>query len=205
MSAPPAVEQISVSLSLERKAVTPATSASTTRFNREHETLTSDILSRSRLPWASGFPQRLAPFQICIDRPFADRVHDIHKLLRKALVDIVERWYSDTKAKFPSRMPLESHEEELLQWMAGPGREHIHPLHKTGGIWRTDLLIESTDVGPEMAKICEINARLPYNGIWIVGRLSETTQVLSNYSKEFPTAVNFKVGDFVSDHDQTDC
>lgn len=202
MSTPPAVEQISISLSLERKAVTAATSVSAERFDKDHETLIKDILSRSDLPWMSTFPLRFSPFHICISRPFASRVRGIHKLLRKALIDIVERWYSDAEAKFPNRMPLEPHEEELLQWMNGPGREYIRPFSKVRGIWRTDLLIERADDELEKAKICEINARLPYNGIWIVGRLSEATQVLTDYSKEFPTAAQFKVDDLISDHDQ---
>ncbi|KAL9607202.1 MAG: hypothetical protein Q9167_007862, partial [Letrouitia subvulpina] len=44
-----------------------------------------------------------------------DELKEFHRLLDLALVNIVERWWRDKEARFPERMPLERHEEEVLQ------------------------------------------------------------------------------------------
>lgn len=44
-----------------------------------------------------------------------DRISAIHEALRAAIVNIVNRWWSDTDANFPARMPIEPYEESLLR------------------------------------------------------------------------------------------
>jgi len=121
---------------------------------------------------------RMPPFNICISDHFANHVRLLHQALDKALVDIVQRWYADEEASFPKRMPLEKHEEELLEWIHGPGRKFVPSFREQYGMWRTDYLIERTADGFEQAKICEINARIPYNGLWAIGLHEEATKLL---------------------------
>lgn len=164
MSATPAIEQISVSLTLQRNPIAPASSVSPQRCQRERKLLFEDILQRNGEPMAFNAQTRMPPFNICISDHFANHVRLLHQALDKALVDIVQRWYADEEASFPKRMPLEKHEEELLEWIHGPGRIFVPSFRERYGMWRTDYLIERTADGFEQAKICEINSRIPYNG-----------------------------------------
>jgi len=112
---------------------------------------------------------RLAPFNIALSKSFAADVRHLHHLLDRALVDVVERWYRDEEAGFPARMPLENHEEGLLKWIDGDKAAFVRPFRDRYGAWRTDYLIERDDGGNEVPKICEINSRIPVNGLWMIG------------------------------------
>lgn len=194
MSTTPALEQISISLSLERGAVTPAHCVSFERCGRDRETINEDVLKNAGGPFTFDLDQRMPPFHICITRRFADHVRRLHHLLDKALIDIVERWWSDAEADFPARMPLESKEEELLRWIDGAGRKYIRPFRERYGMWRTDYLIEKHSGGVEQAKICEINARIPFNGLWVVGVQAQAARLLNGVGEHrFESPDDFEV------------
>jgi len=125
MSLPPAIEQISVSLSLERNAIAPASSVSPQRCKHERKVVLDDVLQSNGSPMTFDVHDRMAPFNMCISIRFADHVRGLHRALDKALVDVVQRWYSDKEANFSKRMPLEKHEEDLLEWIYGAGSEIV--------------------------------------------------------------------------------
>jgi hypothetical protein len=163
------IEQISLSLSVEQTLSAPATAATKDRQQRDLAAIRKLTLNEFGSPPTFNIHERLAPFSICLSRSFASYVRDAHVLLDRALVDIVERWFSDERANFPVRMPLERHEEDLLRWIDGPGSNLVGPFRKNYGMWRTDYLVEGELRGQNSIKICEINARIPFNGIWLIG------------------------------------
>jgi hypothetical protein len=165
----PNLEQISLTLSIEQNIVALATTASKDRQDREAEIIRNYILDEFGGPPAFNIHERLAPFNICLSRSFAAYVRDVHVLLDRALVDIVGRWFSDEQANFPARMPLERHEEGLIRWICGPGSALVSPFAEKYGMWRTDYLVEGDMQGQNNIKVCEINARIPFNGIWLIG------------------------------------
>ena len=59
----------------------------------------------------------LALLSGCTDRVglAEQQMQDIHEALTIAIVDIVQRWWTDTDARFPERMPLEKKEEDILK------------------------------------------------------------------------------------------
>ncbi|KAJ5928818.1 hypothetical protein N7466_007774 [Penicillium verhagenii] len=98
-----------------------------------------------------------------------NQIKDLQEALTAAIVSIVERWW-EPKANFPSRMPLEPYEEDLLIWMAKLPMGMIPPFHQCLGSWRPDFLIENVPnhSNPYEScvrfRICEINARFCWNG-----------------------------------------
>ena len=118
MTETPSIQQISLSLSTERNAIAPATCANNSRLERDLKAVRDHVgplFAPAKIPIPLHL--RMSPFNICITRHFARTLESVHRLLDRALVDIVERWFTDTEANFPSRMPLESHEEEVIGWM----------------------------------------------------------------------------------------
>jgi hypothetical protein len=70
------------------------------------------------------------PHPVMVSRQFLDDLEQFHHAITTALNHIVQRWCSDKEAAFAKRMPLEPHEEELLQ-VFGPRimvRHHHSPL-----------------------------------------------------------------------------
>ncbi|KAE8136499.1 hypothetical protein BDV38DRAFT_293907 [Aspergillus pseudotamarii] len=93
--------------------------------------------------------RRLNPFPALLPRRFPDDIQVFQEALTIALNNIVERWWKDEEANFPSRMPLEPQAEDLLQ-----------------GNLRPDILIpaQAEGNGPEF-RVCEINGRFPISFI----------------------------------------
>ncbi|KAA8647429.1 uncharacterized protein ATNIH1004_006122 [Aspergillus tanneri] len=106
----------------------------------------------------------MSPNPILVSRSFLAELERFHHALSKALNNIVARWFSDREAGFPTRMPLERHEEELLQWVSQQSENNVmHPYAGHQGNWRPELLLPAD--GEEAFKMCEINARYPFNCI----------------------------------------
>ena len=124
---------------------------------------------------------------------FARHVRSLHRALDKALIDIVERWVSDADARFMERMPLERHEEDLLRWMYGEGKKLVPCFRERYGMWRTDYLVERGDDGLEQAVICEINSRIPFNGMWVIGLHEQVIGLLGGHEKGIVPANDFNV------------
>lgn len=192
----PSVEQISLSLSRERSAIASATSASDSRLLRDLQTVrdyVEPIFAPANIP--IPLDKRFSPFNVCIAKEFADDIESLHYLLERALADIARRWFTDGKADFPSRMPLEKHEEDLLKWLSD--QEHLPSsslpqFRDRSGVWRTDFLIEASH-GHGKVKICEINARIPFNGLYLTGLHQEATKGLGGTTLGFDLPSNFQV------------
>ena len=85
-------------------------------LEREQEAF-KDVLSRllSKEYWAKAIFNQSSPNPIVISKGHQRQLSELHTSLVLAIVDIVERWWTDDDARFPERMPLEAQEEELLQ------------------------------------------------------------------------------------------
>ncbi|KMU86017.1 hypothetical protein CIHG_03548 [Coccidioides immitis H538.4] len=100
-------------------------------------------------------------------------IQALHEALVLAITNIVERWWTDSVAKFPERMPLEPQEEDLLRWMAHEAADAVRPYNQCLGSWRPDFLIDEATPGAEPGSveeqfvICEINARFSFNGFCV--------------------------------------
>ncbi|PYI04462.1 Clavaminate synthase-like protein [Aspergillus sclerotiicarbonarius CBS 121057] len=141
-------------------------------YIEEHELLQARIqgLCEARL-WFRGSHEASCPRPILITKQHQKQLQQLHQALTAAIVDIVTRWWTDTDARFPERMPLRSEEEDLLKWV------DLHRLPDSGsyancsGSWRPDFLVENS--GPESDsiesfRITEINARFSFNGFMYV-------------------------------------
>jgi hypothetical protein len=62
-------------------------------------------------------------------------------------------------------------------------------------MWRTDYLVEGELKGRNSIKICEINARIPFNGVWLIGSHGEAYKkdILPNGLGAFSIPDNFAV------------
>lgn len=198
MTGIPSIQQISLSLSRERNAIAPATCANNSRLERDLKAVRDHVeplFAPAKIP--IPLHQRMSPFNICITQQFADTLESVHRLLDRALVDVVERWFTDIEADFPSRMPLETHEEEVLRLISS--HEHGQPesgkmldFRKRSGMWRTDILFEHRD--SETVKICEINARIPFNGFYIAGLHCQATKTFGADQIGFAAPNDLQVG-----------
>lgn len=56
----------------------------------------------------------MTPHPLLISDRFLADLRLFHEALAIALTNIVQRWFTDKEAAFPTRMPLEPHEEDLL-------------------------------------------------------------------------------------------
>lgn len=71
-------------------------------------------------------PRFFTPHPILISDQFLAELKRFHEALAIALNNIVQRWFTDKDAAFPTRMPLMPHEEHLLQVFSQPiiGNDH---------------------------------------------------------------------------------
>ncbi|PTD07366.1 hypothetical protein FCULG_00006087 [Fusarium culmorum] len=161
----PGLMQVSVSRSAEEKRLIPAYCSSLARRAKELEILRKNILvDANGTELAFGIQTRFSPHAVAISDTLFSRLTQLHVLLGRVFVDIVDRWFTDEKARFPERMPLDPSEESLLKWIASSG--HIPDYRDHAGCWRSDILFGQSPDGmfDEAPSICEINGRLPLNG-----------------------------------------
>ena len=85
-------------------------------YKQEYEALQADLtrLCPADL-WFQGSHQQSCPRPILVTEEHQEQLAQLHYALATAIADIVSRWWTDSNADFPSRMPLERPEEELLQ------------------------------------------------------------------------------------------
>ncbi|KNB08950.1 hypothetical protein FOXG_09634 [Fusarium oxysporum f. sp. lycopersici 4287] len=140
----PGLMQISVSRSAEEQRLIPAYCSNLARRAKELETFRKHLYADAKGGELSfGIMERISPHAVAVSHPLFSRLEQLHVLLGRVFVDIVDRWFTDEKARFPERMPLDPSEEELL------------PM---GSVYPDGLRDESPYV-------CEINGRLPLNAV----------------------------------------
>ena len=87
-----------------------------TAFAREEAQLQESVLKLCPADrWYHGSYTLGCPRPILVGDHHRQQMQHLHEALTVAITDIVQRWWSDKKARFPERMPLEAREEELLQ------------------------------------------------------------------------------------------
>jgi len=65
--------------------------------------------------WPKDSYKAACPMPILISKNHQQQLKTLQEALTIAIVDIVDRWWTDRDARFPERMPLEKQEEELLK------------------------------------------------------------------------------------------
>lgn len=116
--------------------------------------------------------ESFCPHPSLVPRKFLDDLEYFHEAFAAALTNIVQRWFGDSTANFPSRMPLEPLEVQLLEWIYQRDEESLMPsFDGHQGNWRADLLLP-IDASGEF-RICEVNARFPFNAIYLTARMYE--------------------------------
>ncbi|EER25309.1 hypothetical protein CPC735_019130 [Coccidioides posadasii C735 delta SOWgp] len=155
------------------KAVVPLRANVAVRAE-ERQRMESHLLRQySRESWPKGFYQAACPHPILVHPQHYQNIQALHEALVLAITNIVERWWTDSVAKFPERMPLEPQEEDLLRWMADEAADAVRPYNQCLGSWRPDFLIDEATPGAEPGSveeqfvICEINARFSFNGFCV--------------------------------------
>ncbi|ESU08663.1 hypothetical protein FGSG_04440 [Fusarium graminearum PH-1] len=135
-------------------------------FAREEALLQESVLNLCPANlWHNGSYASGCPRPVLVGEHHQQQMKDLHKALTAAIADIVQRWWSDTDARFPERMPLEPREEELLKWIETQVKiGNLAPFPQRLGSWRPDFLVEETAKCQENYCITEINARFSFNG-----------------------------------------
>lgn len=175
----PLLQQVHIGLGPNGYApVTSAVTADGTACARQYGQLMDNLL---RLcpghVWPKDSYKANCPSPILVNQRHQGHLERLHEALTSAITDIVQRWWSDTEANFPQRMPLAKNEEELLRWLDDQvSRGKAMPFSSCRGSWRPDFLIkDSPPVFREAAAngepgegevfcITEINARFSFNG-----------------------------------------
>ncbi|KAK1149716.1 hypothetical protein N8T08_005270 [Aspergillus melleus] len=142
----------------------PAIEANKEDRNHEAETY-RNLTPHINQPGYSPRHETLSPHPILTDKKFILDLEYFHGALVKAVVDIVDRWWTDTDADFPTRMPLEAPVEAALQWLDEQSRaQRLPPFKDRLGNWRPDFLVTDNDSTMGLGfEICEINSRTPDN------------------------------------------
>ncbi|KAF4979955.1 hypothetical protein FZEAL_3941 [Fusarium zealandicum] len=105
------------------------------------------------------------PRPILVGQHHEQQLRNLLQALTIAIVDIVQRWWTDEDARFPERMPLEKPEEDLLKWLDGQvSCGNLAVFSERLGSWRPDFLIDEDESSEENCRITEINARFSFNG-----------------------------------------
>ncbi|CZR44350.1 uncharacterized protein FPRO_14108 [Fusarium proliferatum ET1] len=162
----PGLMQVSVSRSAEEQRLIPAYCSNLARRARDLETFRKHLYADAKGGELSfGIMERISPHVVAVSNPLFSRLEQLHLLLGRVFVDIVDRWFADEKARFPERMPLDPSEGELLRWVASS--DFVPDYAEHAGCWRSDLLFGRSLDGlrDESPYVCEINGRLPLNAV----------------------------------------
>ncbi|EGR52468.1 uncharacterized protein TRIREDRAFT_54768 [Trichoderma reesei QM6a] len=139
-------------------------------YKHEHESIKATLtrLCKPRL-WPKGSYSTYCPRPILVHEKHKERLQELNDALVASITDIVDRWWVDTAADFPGRMPLGEMEQELLKYVELQSvTGTLPPYAACRGSWRPDFLVEEL-VGEdgglvENFRITEINARFSFNG-----------------------------------------
>ncbi len=132
------IQQISLSLSARTGTIVPAATANVEQRRKDLQLL-RQALDLELESWPLKLNTRFPPSPLYIPLTHINELERLQVALSKALTNIVGRWYIDQEANFPSRMPLEDHEERVLK-VCEPYRRALHPdkcsgLPVLGGLW----------------------------------------------------------------------
>ncbi|KFY29836.1 hypothetical protein V494_08440 [Pseudogymnoascus sp. VKM F-4513 (FW-928)] len=144
-----------------------------------------DSLLKSCPQWPPAYNSSASPLPLVIPETLANHLDGLGNSLCRAVTDIVGRWWSDSTANFPQRMPLQPHQEEILRWIENEGRKTVPAFASCQGSWRPDFLFNTPEAISqsttnstllENPQICEINARFMFNAFFGVAFTHEAYQ-----------------------------
>lgn len=116
VSVPAQPVQVCLSATKQQGTLVSAADASPEDRKRADEAYCSVIYEYTNGPENLLYdPRYMTPHPILISRRFLEELTQFHEALAPALNNIVQRWFTDKEAAFPTRMPLAQHEEELLE------------------------------------------------------------------------------------------
>ncbi|KAL3419063.1 taurine catabolism dioxygenase [Phlyctema vagabunda] len=154
------------------------------QYIQELEQFRASLL-KSCQEWPDGLDILGSPLPVLVPEHFLANTKRLSDILGRAITSIVERWWIDSKANFPGRMPISPQQEAVLRWMDGPGKILVKPFSVRQGVWRPDFLL--SDMNHERGgrpQICEINARFCLNGFFVTAFAHEALQ---EKAAAFPT------------------
>lgn len=90
--------------------------ADETAFLKQQEKLQATLLALCPAHlWHDGSYSAGCSRPILIGRHHQQQLENLHEALTIAITDIVQRWWTDSDARFPEQMPLEKEEGDLLK------------------------------------------------------------------------------------------
>lgn len=111
----PRLRQICLLASDTKKAVSALEADSSTRAEEKRQLGAQLLRQYPQEAWPKETYRYACPHPILVHPQHVENLRNLHQALVLAVVNIVERWWTDTAANFPARMPLEPHEEDLLR------------------------------------------------------------------------------------------
>ncbi len=114
MSSDNKIQQISLSISSQKGSIIPAASASEEQRKSDLETIRQAAVDISP-DWTSEFHTRFCHSPLYVPPSHLHEIRELQEALGKAIVSIVDRWWTDKEADFPHRMPIRQYEEDLLK------------------------------------------------------------------------------------------
>lgn len=108
------MKQLSFALSRQSGSLVAAENADEDVRRADFKAMQASLLALCPV-WPHGFRSLLSAHPIVTSQSQLSKFRHVHELLSAAITNIVERWWTDEAARFPDRMPLEKHEEEVLR------------------------------------------------------------------------------------------
>ena len=87
----------------------------------KHRQELHDQFQAGLIEWNDGSPLKLnlnqyfVPLFMHTNTKQVSQLKAIQSALNKAVVHVVENWWTDKEANYPKRMPIETHQEKLLK------------------------------------------------------------------------------------------
>lgn len=98
-------------------------------INEDDYTLELHQFRQSLRKSSTGWPEQLdmvaSPLPLVIPDHLAKYLDGLGDILCRAITSIVERWWSDERARFHERMPIAQHQEAVLR--VGPLKKALVP------------------------------------------------------------------------------
>lgn len=112
----PALQQVYIGIGPNNYEPLESYHASFSIYEQEHKALQTRLLQLCPFHLClKGSLENSCPRPVLVSKQHQEQLARLHEALTIAIVDIVDRWWSDREARFPERMPSEKEEEGLLR------------------------------------------------------------------------------------------
>jgi hypothetical protein len=119
------MQQVHISHEFPWFEATSASKRTNASYAKEHDDYEAKLLRQCPPQlWPHDSYRATCPRPILVDRRHLQRVDYIHVALKAAIIDIVQRWWTDEAARLPQRMPLKPDEEAHLKVRQGQALPH---------------------------------------------------------------------------------